>query len=161
MPSDSGDSLGIRRQYGAKLCYGRLCRYAGKRTYAFPSQERLAAALGKQMRQVQRYLQELISLQLLEQKQMGGRYPNRYYFLNHKWLGDKPNGASDTSDLSYQANEGDAATPDTSEMSCPEKSDTSEMSCGFSQEVPAESSAEPLSATGLDAQRSHIRNRDK
>ena len=44
---------------GAKLCYGRLLRFAGKNGYCFPSVKLLATELGVGERQTQKYLAEL------------------------------------------------------------------------------------------------------
>src|ERR1700722_8448200 len=44
---------------GAKVCYGRLSRFAGKNRYCFPSVKRLAREIGVGERQTQKYLAEL------------------------------------------------------------------------------------------------------
>jgi len=69
---------------GAKLAYGRLCRYAGKDGKAFPRRETLAEEVGCQIRQVDSYLRELKRFGLLESVRIGLGKPNEYYFLWHE-----------------------------------------------------------------------------
>lgn len=71
---------------GAKLCYGRLCRYAGKNGQCFPKQKTLAKALGCSPRQVARYLKELKKWKLIETTRLGKRCSNRYFFVSHEWM---------------------------------------------------------------------------
>ena len=71
---------------GAKLCFARLAQYAGKNGRAFPAQETLAAALGVTVRQVQRYIAELIKAGLIETRQERKGTPNHYVFLEHEWM---------------------------------------------------------------------------
>lgn len=68
---------------GAKLCYGKLCQYSGKKGYAFPRQTTLAKELGVgSSRQAGRYINELVDAKLIESERCGPR-TNRYFFLRH------------------------------------------------------------------------------
>jgi hypothetical protein len=73
---------------GAKLVYGRLAQYAGRRGYAYPRVTTLARAVGlKDKRQAQRYLKELREHGLLEVADYSKNgAANRYFFLNHRWM---------------------------------------------------------------------------
>lgn len=71
---------------GAKLCYGALCRFAGRNGRCWPGQEAVADVLGVSIRQVQRHLQDLLGLGLIEQVQRGHMKSNVYYFLDHPWI---------------------------------------------------------------------------
>jgi Helix-turn-helix domain len=71
---------------GAKLCYARLCQYAGQAGEAFPYQESLAEELGVSLRQAQEYLKELQQHRLIESRQRGFQQSNVYRFLNHTWI---------------------------------------------------------------------------
>ena len=74
---------------GAKLCYARLCQYAGRNGEAYPSQTTLARELGGlSVRQVQRYINELSIegfIKVIEptDKERGENKTNRYVFLWH------------------------------------------------------------------------------
>lgn len=46
---------------GAKLCYAALAYHAGKRDHCWPSERRLAALLGVSVRQVRRYVAQLVA----------------------------------------------------------------------------------------------------
>lgn len=79
---------------GAKLCYARLCQYAGRAGVAFPAQEELAAALGVSDRQVRTYLVQLQTVThdgapapLIRVTQGGRARSNRITFLVHPWMG--------------------------------------------------------------------------
>lgn len=93
---------------GAKLCYARLCQFAGKNGKCYPSQETIAKEVALSVRQVQRYIKELIDNDLLIQKQQGLQKPNLYYFIWHHWM----NGIDDDSDLS------DITSQETSDTTC-------------------------------------------
>jgi hypothetical protein len=67
---------------GAKLCYGRLCRYAGVNGHCYPAVPTLAAEIGVDVRQAQRYLTELESARLINRVHQPGR-PSRIQFLWH------------------------------------------------------------------------------
>ena len=71
----------------AKLLYARLAQYAGKKGYAWPTQETLAHATGLPGRTLQRHLQELEGYGLVEIERRGLNLPNVYYFLEHEWMG--------------------------------------------------------------------------
>lgn len=68
---------------GAKLCYGRLCQYAGKKDECYPKQLTLAEELGKGLSQTKDYLNELVDHKLIEKIRVGKRCSNRYKFLWH------------------------------------------------------------------------------
>lgn len=73
---------------GAKLCYARLCRYAGKDGKCFPKQSTLAVELGVSINMVPRYLKELTAYNLIEVIRQGCGKPNLYYFLNNSFIQD-------------------------------------------------------------------------
>jgi hypothetical protein len=86
----------VRKQklsFGAKIVYGRLCRYAGASGRCFPAVETLAKEIGVHKRQARRYLKELEKQKFIrrvervfpDQKQM----TNSYVFLRHPCLGLK------------------------------------------------------------------------
>jgi hypothetical protein len=70
---------------GAKLTYGRLCRFADKETgIAHPKQTTLAACLGfKSRTTIKKYLAELKRAGLIEARRHGLNKANSYRFLNH------------------------------------------------------------------------------
>jgi hypothetical protein len=82
---------------GAKLCYARLCQYAGQHGVAFPSQLELSTALGVSERHARRYLRELSAIgpqgepltypPLIQVHRAGLRKTNRITFLLHPWMG--------------------------------------------------------------------------
>jgi DNA-binding transcriptional MocR family regulator len=90
---------------GSKLLWARLAQYAGQDGACFPSQQRLAADLGVSVRQIQRYLSELVSKQFLEKEkpaykdQIQGK-TTKYFFLQHPVLGHDKSDASGATDLS-------------------------------------------------------------
>jgi hypothetical protein len=73
---------------GAKLCYGRLLRYAGKDGRCFPSTKKLAAELGTTRDQARRYLHELRDFRLIRMEprwtEYGDRDTNLVHFLWHE-----------------------------------------------------------------------------
>jgi hypothetical protein len=82
---------------GAKLCYGRLAQYAGKKAVAYPRQRVLAEELGVSDRQIRSYIRELAYpplhpdgmrdyAPLIEVVQLGLKKANRYFFLDHPWI---------------------------------------------------------------------------
>lgn len=92
---------------GAKVCYARLCQYAGKDGECFPKQLLLAAEIGlNNQRQVLRYLKELTQHGLIEVIRIGKMCSNRYKFLNHAWISDVTNchitSKSDVTDMSHR-----------------------------------------------------------
>ena len=71
---------------GAKLAYGRLCRYAGENGRCFPAVGTLAREIGVSDRQAQRYLAELERAQLIRRVERfveGGQISNNIEFLWH------------------------------------------------------------------------------
>lgn len=68
---------------GAKLCFARLCRYAGDRGHCWPSQELLALELGVCPRQVRRYLKELEREGFIHVTRVGLQRANDYTFRWH------------------------------------------------------------------------------
>jgi hypothetical protein len=105
---------------GAKLTYGRLCRYAGKKGFATPTQDEIAEEVGVEIRQLQRYVAELKKIGLIEVEQRGLNQPNVYRFPAHPWMG-----FPDTSDVSGP-DTSDRAAPDQHDVTGPK--DTSDVS---------------------------------
>lgn len=104
--------------HGAKLCYGRLCQYAGQKGYCFPSQETISEELGISYRQTQRYIKELIRVGLIVIEKYGTHNNNQYRFIQHEWMGiddisDVPN---PTVSSSVHVT---SVVSDTSHLSCP------------------------------------------
>lgn len=92
---------------GAKLCYGRLCQYAGSNGEAFPRQGEIAKALGVSSRQVRKYLKELEQHQLISIERRGKTQSNMYHFFEHSWMpSDRNNGSG----------QGGTKVPDTKEL---------------------------------------------
>ena len=69
---------------GGKLCYARLCQYAGNKGYCYPKHENIAKEIGVSHRSVINYLEELISHALIEIKRE--KHNNLYHFLWHDWM---------------------------------------------------------------------------
>ncbi len=67
---------------GAKLCYGRLARYAGQDGKCFPAVQTLAAEIGVTERQGQNYLKELESRHLIRRDFKPGKSSD-FVFLWH------------------------------------------------------------------------------
>src|SRR4051794_39338921 len=67
---------------GAKLIYGRLCRYAGEDGKAYPSVGTLGDECGLSGNQARRYIRELKAVKLIETKACSGG-TNHYSFLWH------------------------------------------------------------------------------
>ena len=74
---------------GAKLTYGKLVQFAGKRGWANPRRSVLAKQHGLSARQTDRYVAELEKVKLIRVQQLGLRKANRYYFLTHSWISFK------------------------------------------------------------------------
>jgi hypothetical protein len=72
---------------GAKLVYGRLCRYAGKNTYCWPTPATLAAEVGLGERQVQKHLDLLERTGYIRRKRRfgsdGGQMSNHIILIWH------------------------------------------------------------------------------
>jgi hypothetical protein len=81
---------------GAKLCYGRLARYAGEDGKCYPSLKTLAAELGASRAQAKRYLRELREYGLIRiqgrRSQPGDSDTNEIFFLWHPVLEPSPSG---------------------------------------------------------------------
>ena len=73
----------------AKLCYGRLTRYAGKEGKCFPRQDTLASEIGVSERMIREYLRELEIGGFIETLRVGLGHPNQYRFLKHKVFEDE------------------------------------------------------------------------
>jgi hypothetical protein len=81
---------------GAKLIYGRLCRYAGKDGYVYPAIGTLADETGMGETQARTYLKELENGRFISVDRENRHYrndgsggSNRYVFLWHAaFLGD-------------------------------------------------------------------------
>ena len=72
---------------GAKLCYGRLLRYGGKKNHCWPAQETLARELGVSVPTVKRYLAELKTQRYIVARRRGLGESNLYYFVWHARFG--------------------------------------------------------------------------
>lgn len=95
--------------YGAKVAYGILLGYAWQDDFCFPAQEAIAKDLNCSVRQVQRFLMELRTAELIVWKQSGLNKPNTYYLLPLKIdLSQKNPKIKDTTNMS---------PPDTTNMS--------------------------------------------
>lgn len=74
--------------HGAKMCYGRLARYAGKDSLCFPGIKTIAKEIGVSRRAADDYLKELKNFGLIESRRRGLGKSNIYYFLDHGALED-------------------------------------------------------------------------
>ncbi len=74
--------------HGAKICYGRLARFMGKKMFCFPGIGKLASEMGVKKRAVDNYIKELKDFGLIETKRRGLGQSNLYYFLDHEVLRD-------------------------------------------------------------------------
>lgn len=72
--------------FGAKICYARMCQYAGRDGQAWPNQDTLADELGCGVRNAQYLLKELAENRLLLAVRQGNGQPNKYRFLYHPWM---------------------------------------------------------------------------
>ena len=70
---------------GAKLVYGRLYRYAGKKGVAFPSIPELSEEVGLGKSQTKEYLAELVENKFIQRERVFAQ-GNVYRFLNHPCL---------------------------------------------------------------------------
>ena len=68
---------------GAKLVYGRLCRYAGANGDAYPAVATLGNELGISREQTRLYLRELEALKFIQSDPEPG-YRSHYFFLWHQ-----------------------------------------------------------------------------
>jgi len=82
---------------GAKLCYARLCQYAGEKGWASAKQETLAAELSVSDRQVRDYMTELVKHNLIAIRRPGLNKANIIIFLEHEEMSgrrtDAPGGS--------------------------------------------------------------------
>ncbi len=67
---------------GAKVIYGRLCRYAGEDGKAYPSVPTLGHQIGLSGKQARRYIRELEKRELIRAERVNGKQSN-YVFLWH------------------------------------------------------------------------------
>lgn len=72
----------------AKLIFGKLCQFAGKKGQAYPSYSTLADEVGVERRQAMRGVKELVEFGLIrpegQVKENGGYASNLYVFLWHR-----------------------------------------------------------------------------
>jgi helix-turn-helix protein len=71
---------------GAKLCYGRLLRYAGRTCFCVPGVTTLSTELGVIDRTVQGYLKELVDHGFIRKQARSGKRgqtTNQYLFVVH------------------------------------------------------------------------------
>lgn len=74
--------------YGAKVCYGRLIRFAGKDGHCFPTIESIASEIGSSVRSVNCYIKELKDFGLIEVFRKDRFSSNQYFFLEHYIFND-------------------------------------------------------------------------
>lgn len=89
---------------GAKVCYGRLCQYAGENGYAYPSHQTLADELGVSRRMAQRYLKELEQdglIKVIHRKNNNTYTSNVYQFTWHKIFEDDLKGGDIPDNIPY------------------------------------------------------------
>ena len=98
---------------GAKMIYGRLARYAGKDSYCYPKKKTLADEVGLSVRQLHRYINELVDLKLIHVERKGLNRPNKYTFLEHEWM--QGYFISDKTDMAHQ-DKTDVAGQDVTDM---------------------------------------------
>lgn len=96
----------------AKLVYGRLAQFAGKKGVAFPRQDTLARECGLAERTVQRSISRLEELGLIEA--VRGETSSRYYFL---WPGDM---IEDSGEPGWDGNDEPPPAPSSASPSEPE-----------------------------------------
>jgi len=71
---------------GAKLCYARLCQYAGENGSCYPALDTLAKEMGVSVDSVTRYVQELVKEGLIKSVRRGFKKSNVYFFKPHEWI---------------------------------------------------------------------------
>jgi hypothetical protein len=69
--------------HGAKICYGRLLRFAGEDGKCYPKIETLAVEIGVGEESAKLYLRELKDFGLIEAERQGLGLSNVYFFLWH------------------------------------------------------------------------------
>jgi hypothetical protein len=134
---------------GAKLCYSRLARYAGKDGKCNPKIETLAGALGVSDRQCSSYLSELKEHDLIEAHRLGLGKANQYFFMQHKWMGIGEKHPSDTRDTSTQDMK-DTATQEVKDTSDQDMKDTATPYNKDLRESVEESQVKESVATNID-----------
>jgi len=72
-----------RLSQGARMCYGQLVRYGGQNGIAWPSQKKLAEAMGVRERQVRNYIDELEREALIVSDRRGLGRTQLYHFAWH------------------------------------------------------------------------------
>lgn len=70
----------------AKLCYARLCQFAGEDGKCYPKQSTIAESLGVTERTARTLVNELVSFGLISIERAGLQSPNEYRFLDHEWI---------------------------------------------------------------------------
>lgn len=70
--------------HGAKLCYGRLCQYAGQNGKCFPTQRALAEELSVTRKAISAYIRELKRYKLIISVSKGLGKSNEYKFVKHE-----------------------------------------------------------------------------
>lgn len=80
---------------GAKLCYARLCQYAGKNGKCFPSRTELARSLGCVRETAWRYVKELQDAKLINQ------IDKSYIFFHHPLMDDVADSQHDVAGLQH------------------------------------------------------------
>ena len=68
---------------GAKVCYGVLARFAGKRGQCFPTMQTIGRRIGVSDRQAKTYIAELVRNGFVSRARGGKGRSNRYSFLWH------------------------------------------------------------------------------
>ena len=102
----------MKLSYGAKICFGRLFRYAGKDGIAFPKRSTLAKEIGSSERSVDRFISELKKFELIDVERKGLHKSNRYYFIWHEVFdGEDEKTASPKSTNVATQNSQDSTTP--------------------------------------------------
>src|SRR4051812_23118434 len=123
-----------RLPHGAKLLYGRLMLFRGRKTEGFcaPNLSRLSAEMGETIDTVNRWLMELVSHGFIRRIRRGPGKAAECVFLRHSVFnsdsGFLPNQA--TRGLGTMRNQGEPLTPDFS------GSDLEEMANADSEEMP-------------------------
>ena len=100
---------------GAKICYARLARFAGKDGSCYPKRDTIAKSIGISERQVDRYIKELKNQGLIDVRQLGLGRNNEYIFYWHEWMDG------------YYKDKTDVADQDVTDMAGQESTDMSSL----------------------------------
>ena len=74
---------------GGKLCYARLCQYAGSRGSCYPKHDDIAKEIGVSRFSIVRHIKELIDFNLIEIKRE--QHNNSYFFYGtNGWISKNP-----------------------------------------------------------------------